>query len=83
VCVYIYVYEYLYYIICTHTHTHTTHTQALQAEKDVQLVNGRTEWVKQLTTKTRDWEEERSNGLEKLLDAQFDKAEHEVCLQWR
>jgi len=57
--------------------------QALQAEKDVQLVNSRTEWVKQHTTKTRDWEDERSDSLEKQLDAQFRKAEHEVRTQGR
>jgi UDP-N-acetylmuramyl pentapeptide synthase len=74
----------MYVIICVYTHTHThTHTQALQAEKDVQLVNGRTEWVKQHTTKTRDWEEKRSDGLEKQLDAEFSKAEHEVRVQGR
>ena len=57
--------------------------QALQAEKDVQLVNSRTEWVKRHTTKTRDWEEERSDGLEKQLDAEFAKAQHEVRVQGR
>jgi len=57
--------------------------QALQAEKDVQLVNSRTEWVKQHTTKTRDWEDDRSDSLEKQLDARFRKAEHEVRTQGR
>ena len=57
--------------------------QALQSEKDVQLVNARTEWVKKHTTKTRDWEDERSDSLEKQLDDKFRKAEHEVRVQGR
>ena len=57
--------------------------QALQAEKDVKLVNSKTEWVKTHTSKTRDWEEERSDSLEKSLDASFGKAEHEVRVQGR
>jgi len=57
--------------------------QALQSEKDVQLVNSRTEWVKRKTTSTRDWEEERSDSLEKHLDGEFRKAAHEVRTQGR
>ena len=57
--------------------------QALQGEKDVQRVNGRTEWVKKQATSTRDWERARSESLDKSLSASFDKAQHEVRVQGR
>jgi len=57
--------------------------QALQSEKDVQLDNSRTRWVKKQTTQTRDWEEERSDSLDKHLVSAFRKAAHEVRTRQR
>ena len=57
--------------------------QAVQAEKDVQTVNGRTRWVRKHTRTTHRWEEARSDGLKKELDAQFAKAQHELRGQGR